>query len=256
MERRGRLTRWEDARGYGFITPDDGGAPVFLHIKALGRFEFRPEAGMRLAFITLHGPQGPYAAKASVEQDARGVPAPAAPAARAPVTRPPTPRPSAPRPPAADDDMRGHEVRRPAQRRPPLPGKAAQVRRSRPDGGQGPRHFFSTSFLLGLSCAGLGAAIWWWRVPPWVALVYLMMSLATLTAYAIDKDAARMRRWRTSEQTLLMLGLLGGWPGALVAQRTLRHKTSKTSFQLAFTMTVFANVAGFVWLFAPPGRLP
>ena len=42
--------------------------------------------------------------------------------------------------------------------------------------------------------------------------------------------------------------LVGGWPGGLLAQQWLRHKTSKRSFQQMFWVTVVANVAGFLWL--------
>jgi uncharacterized membrane protein YsdA (DUF1294 family) len=74
------------------------------------------------------------------------------------------------------------------------------------------------------------------------------MSLLCFVAYARDKSAARSGRWRTKESTLLMLGLLCGWPGALLAQYLLRHKTAKTGFQTMFWVTVVLNVAGFAAL--------
>jgi uncharacterized membrane protein YsdA (DUF1294 family) len=40
--------------------------------------------------------------------------------------------------------------------------------------------------------------------------------------------------------------LVGGWPGAIVAQQMLRHKTSKVSFRVAFWLTVLVNVGVFV----------
>jgi uncharacterized membrane protein YsdA (DUF1294 family) len=51
-----------------------------------------------------------------------------------------------------------------------------------------------------------------------------------------------------------MLGLIGGWPGAIVAQQLLRHKTSKRSFRIAFWVTVVLNIAVFVLLVSPRGR--
>ena len=55
---------------------------------------------------------------------------------------------------------------------------------------------------------------------------------------------------RTSESTLHSVDLLGGWPGALIAQQQFRHKTVKTSFQQIFWVTVLVNiaVAAVVWL--------
>jgi uncharacterized membrane protein YsdA (DUF1294 family) len=90
-----------------------------------------------------------------------------------------------------------------------------------------------------------------WHVPHSVALLYLGCSLACCVAYALDKSAAQAGRWRISENTLLMLGLAGGWPGAILAQQLLRHKTSKRSFQTAFWFTVVLNVTGFVALASP-----
>jgi uncharacterized membrane protein YsdA (DUF1294 family) len=85
-----------------------------------------------------------------------------------------------------------------------------------------------------------------WRVPGWVGVVYALASVICFAAYALDKAAARARERRTPERTLLLLGLVGGWPGAVLAQQWLRHKSSKTSFRARFWMTVLANGAGFI----------
>lgn len=77
----------------------------------------------------------------------------------------------------------------------------------------------------------------------WLASFYGVASVACFIAYALDKSAAVERRQRISERTLLLLGLFCGWPGALLAQRMLRHKSSKTSFLLKFWITVLMNVA-------------
>lgn len=81
-----------------------------------------------------------------------------------------------------------------------------------------------------------------------LALAYAVLSGLALTAYLLDKRAAQKGTGRIPEATLLVLGLAGGWPGALLAQRVLRHKTRKTSFQIAFWLTVILNVAVVVWL--------
>lgn len=41
----GILTEWNDERGYGFITPANGGAKIFLHVKSLKREARRPTVG-------------------------------------------------------------------------------------------------------------------------------------------------------------------------------------------------------------------
>ncbi|TFB63003.1 DUF1294 domain-containing protein [Cryobacterium sp. TMT1-62] len=85
----------------------------------------------------------------------------------------------------------------------------------------------------------------------WVAAFYLAVSLACFVAYAMDKTAAVAARWRVPENTLLLLGFAGGWPGAIVAQQVLRHKTKKAGFRQAFWGTVALNVLAFVVIFSP-----
>jgi uncharacterized membrane protein YsdA (DUF1294 family)/cold shock CspA family protein len=98
----------------------------------------------------------------------------------------------------------------------------------------------------------LAAAVFW-RIDLWVAAHYLIASLVTAIAYASDKTAAVEGRLRTSEFTLLMLGFVGGWPGAVLAQQMLRHKIRKASFQTLFWLTVLVNVMAFLWLASPLG---
>lgn len=84
--------------------------------------------------------------------------------------------------------------------------------------------------------------------------MYLGLSLLTFVAYALDKSAARNNTWRTPESTLHLLALAGGWPGALLAQQWLRHKSVKAEFRAVFWATVVFNVVGFVLLSSPLGR--
>ena len=85
-----------------------------------------------------------------------------------------------------------------------------------------------------------------WPLSVWVAAGYLAASAGCFVAYAVDKAAAVRGRWRVSESALLVWGAIGGWPGAIVAQQTLRHKTKKASFRAAFWGTVVLNVVAFV----------
>ena len=90
-----------------------------------------------------------------------------------------------------------------------------------------------------------------WGVPTWAGWVYAVMSLLTFAVYAKDKSAARAGRWRVAESTLHVLALAGGWPGALLAQQVLRHKTIKASFRAAFWCTVIANLVLLAALCSP-----
>lgn len=92
------------------------------------------------------------------------------------------------------------------------------------------------------------------KLPAPVFACYLGLSALTFVAYAIDKSAARNNRWRTKESTLHLLALIGGWPGALVAQRVLRHKSKKEAFRAAFWLTAIVNCAALGWLVFAAGR--
>jgi len=81
-----------------------------------------------------------------------------------------------------------------------------------------------------------------------IVIFYFIISVVTYITYAIDKSAAEHNRWRIQESTLHILSLIGGWPGALIAQRMLRHKTQKTSFQIIYWATVGFNMAGLFWV--------
>ena len=81
-----------------------------------------------------------------------------------------------------------------------------------------------------------------------VAGAYALLSGLSYLAYALDKSSAENSSRRTPESTLHILDLLGGWPGALIAQQQFRHKTVKASFQVTFWLTVIVNIAAVGWL--------
>jgi uncharacterized membrane protein YsdA (DUF1294 family) len=87
-----------------------------------------------------------------------------------------------------------------------------------------------------------------------VGVAYAALSLITYFVYYSDKSAARSGGGRTPENTLHLLGLAGGWPGALLAQQTLRHKSKKESFRATLWVTVLINCGAFIWLLTDQGR--
>ena len=74
----------------------------------------------------------------------------------------------------------------------------------------------------------------------WLVLYY-GASIITYGVYARDKTAAQNASRRVPESTLHLMSLVGGWPGALIAQVLLRHKTRKTSFLIGYWLTVIVN---------------
>lgn len=91
------------------------------------------------------------------------------------------------------------------------------------------------------------------KLPFVVLLIYFVASWVAFLAYFFDKAAALKGQRRTRENTLHLFSLVGGWPGAMFAQQTLRHKTQKRSFQVTYWVTVVLNCAAFGWLLSPPG---
>ena len=107
-----------------------------------------------------------------------------------------------------------------------------------------------TTFAVSLATlflAALAALVRWAELPPFVFWVYVGASVVAFVAYAVDKAAARGDASRTPEVTLQFLGWIGGWPGALVAQRVLHHKTQKVGFQIVSWLTVVAHCVALAW---------
>jgi len=94
--------------------------------------------------------------------------------------------------------------------------------------------------LIGLLVLPVIAGQQFGEVSQWVGAHGVLLSALTYWAYAADKRRAEEREWRVPEARLHLLELLGGWPGAFLAQRRLRHKCSKGSYQVVFWLIVLA----------------
>ena len=74
------------------------------------------------------------------------------------------------------------------------------------------------------------------------AMWFFMSSLLTWRIYCAPKLAARKARRP-------VLGLAGGWPGAILGQQCFRHKTQKQPFRTRFFISVALNVAALAGLY-------
>ncbi|MBA1275835.1 DUF1294 domain-containing protein [Stutzerimonas azotifigens] len=208
MEQRGILKSWNEQKGFGFIRPQSGGAEVFVHISSV-RGDRRPVVGDRVLFVGGRDEKGRLRAE-HMRLDA------------------------------------GLALDQPAIRRKPRAANASkpskEARRSSPAAGVRylPMKLVVFTLLCALPLWGGLQPLLAGRIP--VALsIYGAASLVTFLLYWRDKHSAMKDRWRTPESRLHLFELIGGWPGALVAQQLLRHKTRKLSFQLPFWFIVLAH---------------
>ncbi|HTN31223.1 MAG TPA: DUF1294 domain-containing protein [Pseudomonas sp.] len=86
---------------------------------------------------------------------------------------------------------------------------------------------------------------------PIALVVYLLISLVTYGLYRYDKRQARQGRWRIPEKILHAAAFYGGWPGALIAQQRLRHKTRKLRFLMPFWGIVLLHQLFWVYWLLP-----
>ncbi|RMX05055.1 DUF1294 domain-containing protein [Corticibacter populi] len=208
----GIVSGWNDEKGYGFVTAQQGGAKAFLHIKALSARGRRPFDGDLLSYELQRDARGRWQAERAMFVQAA--------------------------PPAQQARHTGAAAAAAGS------GMASQ----RLSAGQW-RTFAAALGLLVVAVLA-AAGLLHWSLLPWC----LFASLITYGCYAHDKAAAQQGAWRTKESTLQILALVGGWPGALLAQQRLRHKSRKRDFQFVFWCAVLANLAAVVWLCTAAGR--
>lgn len=188
MIKKGKITTWNDDKGFGFITPSNGDKQIFVHIKAFKNHARRPEVNRMVTYTEAIDKQGRICA-AEVAMSAAAI--------------------------------------------------IENVEQKNSDLSIVLGVFFI--IFVAISCV-------FDRVQPWVLAIYIGMSLITYIVYALDKRAAQNNSWRTSEGTLHLLSLLCGWPGAILAQQKLRHKSKKESFRTGFWFTVILNIIFFFLL--------
>jgi len=114
--------------------------------------------------------------------------------------------------------------------------------------------------LAALALVAAHATVLWLMMqanvlPPWLGAGWVALSALTAAVYARDKRAARVQARRVPETVLHLLELAGGWPGGLLAQRLLRHKNRKLSYQFGFWACVVLHEAalGHLWRLAANG---
>ncbi|MDX1750350.1 MAG: cold shock and DUF1294 domain-containing protein [Methylophaga sp.] len=196
MKLQGKISNWNDDRGFGFVEPNGGGERAFVHIKAFNPPSRRPANGEVIIYEIARDNNNRY--KAENIQFAR--------------------------------DINKSK-------------KRDKVKSERGFGG-----IFTIIFFIGLLVSVFSG-----KLPLIILGLYLIMSLIAFIAYAMDKSAAQNGQWRIQESTLHLFSLIGGWPGAYIAQKKLRHKSIKKAFINVYWATVLLNLAGLFWLHTEKG---
>lgn len=189
----GRISDWNDDKGYGFVVPHDGGDRAFVHIKAFQAGSRRPVAGDLISY--------------AIARDTRG------------------------RNNATQVRFAGQRIEQRKAAKPPM--RISRI----------PRAWLGSGCLLAIAIATVFGIF-----PLAVAIACGLLSVLSYLMYWLDKEAAQRNAQRIPENTLHLVDLLGGWPGALIAQQQFRHKTIKVSFQFVFWCSVLGNLALTTWL--------
>lgn len=252
MRVEGKVIQWDDAKGYGFIAPSAGGSKIFVHARAFGLRSRRPFVGERVSYEV--GLDGQGKSRAMNVRSLEPKPAPAGPAPGAGGPRGAGGGGAAP---SGAGRAAGGAA---AGRSGPAGQRAAGASGAR-SGASRAAGAATASGSSSASNAELGLIPVFaslvllthlaWPLPHALWGVYMAMSLATFIVYALDKRAAKLGQWRVKENTLHGLALLCGWPGALLAQHLLRHKSAKPGFRRLFWLSTALNILLFVLVFTP-----
>lgn len=198
----GKITEWNDDRGFGFVTTNGSGERHFFHISELQGSTQRPEAGKVVTYEII------------------------------------TP---------AGKKSCAVKVRYPGTTQP-----ARKTTKGRPWG-----------WTPDAAIAGAQVAVPLWLVAseklPALTLAFIVgMSIVAFVMYNIDKrraehNAARppesnqRNARRIPESNLQLVGLAGGWLGALSAQRLFRHKSSKPPYVHMFRLYGVLPLIAMIW---------
>lgn len=78
MRNAGRITDWNDDKGFGFVVPQGGGERAFVHVRAFQRGSRRPVEGDLVSYTVAKGPRGRWQAR-DVRHAGQKIAAPRAP---------------------------------------------------------------------------------------------------------------------------------------------------------------------------------
>lgn len=194
---RGRIVKWDDSKGFGFIQSGIEGKQVFFHIKAFHYTKLRPKEGQLVSF---------YCNQPISEAKQQAV-------------------------------------------RVVLSEHEEWLYCDAPcEIGASNSNWTKMVFAVPVVAAYL---YWVYTLSSIMMLFYMLVSLIAMVYYYIDKNIAKKnsaitkpeKKRRVPENVLHFLGLIGGWPGGLLARMMYNHKTTKQSFVTMFWLIALSNIA-------------
>jgi uncharacterized membrane protein YsdA (DUF1294 family)/cold shock CspA family protein len=228
-EQKGTVERWDDQKGFGFIRSENN-KPLYFHISVV-RGEQRPQQGDKVLFVPGKDLQGRSAAthvrhQVLVVDNPRIRIKPSTNAAGPGISTP--------------SEAKNFRSKRKST-------STSTTKKFRLTESKIP--WAVVLVLIALPAAGvISVAAEYGAV--WLMVAYMVTSFITYYFYWDDKRRAKCNEWRIPESNLHFWSLIGGWPGAFIAQRQFRHKTKKISFLIVYWLIVATHeFVWFDWLF-------
>lgn len=79
-----------------------------------------------------------------------------------------------------------------------------------------------------------------------ILYIYLVIvNAAAFMVMGIDKRRAHRHKWRVSESSIFLIGIIGGGLGVLLGMRFFHHKTKHLKFTLGIPIVVLTNILLF-----------
>jgi len=216
LKKQGKIIKWDDIKGYGFILPQDSKKHIFVHIKSFTNKNIRPSVNQNVTYKIQKDTQGKQSATNVI---------------------------------IAFDTVPNHIQN--SNKKKKLSLKSISNNSSNYKVDYKSTHKISMVYILFILSflSFLIFSFMTGRLPFSILILYVIMGSITYAAYSSDKSKAITKEYRISEKLLHILSLMGGWMGAMLAQQRFRHKTQKSSFQVLFWITVLCNIAVVIYEF-------
>lgn len=76
-----------------------------------------------------------------------------------------------------------------------------------------------------------------------LCLYWSVVNLVAFLLYGLDKQKARMNRWRIPESVLIGSAVIGGAVGAYAGMKAFHHKTRKAKFYIGVPVILVIQAA-------------